>query len=265
MSSELKKFDKVKAKKEKFQDSFVIKQKIYSPLSVLHYNLRFEFEDNYPAKMPNDFARDMITMYSQKADVVWDGCCGSGIVPRMANQMNRIGYGSDVNPKAIDLCRNHDPEYGSYYYESDCREITKEIFCEQPSLILSSLPFGLNIIGDKNNYSAESKDLSNAPNYDSFFAGSKQIIQSYFDNLKPNGVCILDARDRLHEGKTIPLIHHFLNQAWDAGFELVTRYYYELIPYRQMTYKHKPTGHIRAMPESMDAIVLTKLEDQKLA
>jgi hypothetical protein len=49
-----------------------------------------------------------------------------------------------------------------------------------------------------------------------------------------------------------------------VGFELVTRFYYELIPYRQMTYKHKPSGHIKAMPESMDVIVLTKLEDQKL-
>ena len=264
MSSELKKFDKIKTKKDKFKDAFEIKQKLYSPLSVLHYNLRFEFEDNYPAKMPEDFARDMITLYSQENDVVWDGCCGSGIVPRMANKMNREGYGSDVNPKAIELSRKHDLENLGRYWVSDSRTVTSISFTEKPSLILSSLPFGLNIIGNKNNYSHEGGDISNSPNYDTFFASSKQIIQSYFDNLKPNGVCILDARDRLQDGKTIPLILDFLNQARECGFELVTRYYYELIPYRQMTYKHKPTGHIRAMPESMDAIVLTKLEDQKL-
>ena len=86
-----KEFDKVKSKNEKLQDSFVIKQKLYSPLSVLHYNLTFEFDDNYPAKMPKDFARDMINLYSQESDVVWDGCCCSGIVPRIANQMNRKG------------------------------------------------------------------------------------------------------------------------------------------------------------------------------
>ena len=37
--------------------------------------------------------------------------------------------------------------------------------------------------------------------------------------------------------------------------------YYELIPYRQLTYRHKPTGHIEVMPDSMDVIVLSKLED----
>jgi len=196
-----KEFDKTNTKKDKFKDTFVIKKKIYSPLQVLHYNLTFEFDDNYPAKMPKDFARDMITMYSQENDIVWDGCCGSGIVPRMANQMNRKGYGSDVNPKAIELSRNHDLNNLGSYWVSDSRSVTSDSFTEKPSLILSSLPFGLNIIGDKNNYSHEGGDISNSPNYNTFFSGSKAIIQSYFDNLKPNGVCVLDARDRLHEGK----------------------------------------------------------------
>ncbi|KKK96463.1 hypothetical protein LCGC14_2662500, partial [marine sediment metagenome] len=57
------------------------------------------------------------------------------------------------------------------------------------------MPFGLNIIGNKNNYSNEAKDVSNSPNYDTFFAATKEIIQSYFDNLAPGGVCVLDARD----------------------------------------------------------------------
>ena len=35
----------------------------------------------------------------------------------------------------------------------------------------------------------------------------------------------------------------------------------KLIPYRQLTYRHKPTGHIKVMPDSMDVIVLSKLED----
>jgi len=262
----LKSFDNPRARKEKFPESFEIVRKIKSPLSVLHYNLRFEFEDNYPAKMPEDFARDMITLYSNEGDIVWDGCCGSGIVPRIANRMNRIGLGTDVNPKAIELAMKHDVLNNPKYYLMDARSEVPDgyIDWEEPDLILSSLPFGLNIIGDKNNYSHEGGDLSNSPNYDTFFRGSKAVIQSYFDKLKPNGACILDARDRMHEGKTIPLILDFLNQALDVGFELVTRYYYELIPYRQMTYKHKPSGHIKSMTETMDCIVLTKLEDQKL-
>ena len=178
--NQLKEVQNVRKTKEKFPESFTVKQKLYSPLSVLHYNLTFEFDDDYPAKMPKDFARDMITLYSKEEDIVWDGCCGSGIVPRTANEMKRIGYGTDINSKAIDLARNHDKENETRYLINDARDIK---FDNKPSLILSSLPFGLNIIGNKNNYSHESGDLSNSSDYDSFFAGSKQIIQSYFDNL----------------------------------------------------------------------------------
>lgn len=256
----LKEKEKVKTKK-KFPDKFTINEKLYSPLSVLHYNLTFRFLDDYPAKMPEDFARDMILLYSNKGDLVWDGCCGSGTVPRVAFSLERVGYGSDINPKAIDLCKAHDEEYADYYQVKDCREMTFDV---KPKMILSSLPFGLNIIGNKNNYSNESLDISNSPDYETFFDSSKRLIQSYFANLAPGGVCILDARDRLHKGKTIPLILNFLYQALECGFELVTRFYYDLIPYRQMTYKHKPSGYIKAMPATMDVIVLTKLEDQKL-
>ena len=260
MKNFLKEKQTIKKSKEKFPEKFDVIEKLYSPLSVLHYNLRFRFQDNYPAKMPEDFARDMIYLYSKEDDTVWDGCCGSGTVPRIANGLKRIGVGSDVNPKAVDLAIQHDKEHEGSYHTADAREAEKL----NVDLILSSLPFGLNIIGDKNNYSSEGKDISNSSSYDSFFIGSKQIIQSYFNNLKPGGVCILDARDRLHKGKTIPLVLEFLNQALDVGFELVTRFYYDLIPYRQMTYKHKPSGHIKAMPSTMDVIVLTKLEDQSL-
>jgi hypothetical protein len=180
--------------------------------------------------------------------------------------LGRNGLGSDVNPKAIDLAKSHDPGWAERYVIQDSRAVIHDDFHEygKPDLILSSLPFGLNIIGKKNNYSNEAGDVSNSPDYETFFKASKAIIQSYFDNLKPGGVCILDARDRLHNGKTITLILHFLNAALEVGFEVVTRYYYDLIPYRQMTYKHKPSGHIKAMPATMDVIVLTKLENEKL-
>ena len=237
---------------------------IYSPLSLLHYNLNFYFEDDYPAKMPQDFARDMILLYSKEGDSVWDGCCGSGTVPKKANHMNRIGIGSDINPRAIELAKRNDSGFDFNYTVGDARDnnpLTKY------DLIISSLPFGLNIGGDKNNYSDEKGDISNSKDYPEFFENSKQIIQSYYNNLKHGGVLVLDARDRLKDGKTICLIHEFHKLATEVGFELVTRFYYELIPYRQMTYKWKPSVkekgvHVRAMPCTVDAIVLVKWEKE---
>ena len=115
MKKGLKSEQKIKTEKSKFPEKFEKREKLYSPLSVLHYNLRFRFEDDYPAKMPEDFARDMIYLYTKENDVVWDGCSGSGTVPRIANLLDRIGLGSDVNPKAVDLAKSHDPGWTDRY------------------------------------------------------------------------------------------------------------------------------------------------------
>ena len=58
---------------KKYQYELFDVPKLKAPLSILRYNLNFEFEDSYPAKIPQDFARDMIKMYSKTDDLVWDG------------------------------------------------------------------------------------------------------------------------------------------------------------------------------------------------
>ncbi len=92
-----------------------IPPKLKAPLGILRYNLNFEFEDDYPAKIHPDFVRDMIKLYSHEGYVVWDGCCGSGVIPRIANKMDRVGYGTDVNPKAIELSQKHDHNFKVNY------------------------------------------------------------------------------------------------------------------------------------------------------
>ena len=251
--------------KQKIKDVYepINPPELKAPLGILRYNLNFEFEDKYPAKIHPDFVRDMIKLYSKEGYVVWDGCCGSGVVPRIANKMNRKGYGSDVNPKAIELSKKHDEHFQNKYQVCDARNF--DVFgSTEVDLILSSLPFGLNIAGDKNNYSTESGDISNSKNYEEFFIQAKQIIQSYYDNLKPNGICILDARDRSKDNKYYDLINYFRNFALDAGFELIARYYYELIPWMQWTAKDKDTKFVKPMPDAMDVIVLKNPSQERL-
>ena len=60
--------------------------------------------------MPEDFVRDMILLYSHDGGSVWDGCCGSGTVPRVARELHRDGWGTDVNPKADRAVREAGPD-----------------------------------------------------------------------------------------------------------------------------------------------------------
>lgn len=247
-----------------FPKDYPVIDEIKSPLNVLFYNLNYEFKDKYPAKMPQGFASDMIKMYSKKGDVVYDGMCGSGTVPRMANQLERIGVGSDINPKAIELARKHDPRYASFDHRYRVEDAKTRKFTTPVDLILSSLPFGLNIIGDKNRYSDEPKDISHSKTYEQFFASAEEIIKNYFTNLKAGGMMILDARDRQKGGVYHDIGVEFRNRALKVGFEIVCRYWFLMIPYRQMTYKHKPTGYVQAMVSAMDAYVFYKPENSKL-
>ncbi len=240
-----------------FPDSYEVIDEIKSPLNVLWYNLRFNFKDKYPAKMPEDFARDMIKLYSNKDDRVWDGMCGSGIVPRIANSLGREGYGTDINPKAIELAKKHDPENALMYQVGDARN-HQPFLMKQPDLIFSSFPFGLNIIGDFKQYSDEPKDISRTKTYPEFYAQIKIVIENYFKTLKAGGIMILDARDRQKDGVYHDIGVVFRNLAVSIGFEIVCRYWYVMIPYRQMTYKHKKSGFKMPMVSAMDAYVFYK-------
>lgn len=263
----LKEYEVIKTKKSNTKDSYELFDEpvIKAPLSILRYNLNFEFLDDYPAKMPQDFARDMIKLYSKPNDTVWDGFGGSGIVPREAAKLGRHGIYSDINQAAYNLALEHAEKNTIYkeiqYYLEDIRKIK---FDTQIDLIVSSPPFGLNIAGDKNNYSDHEDDLSNSGTYEKFFENIKPCFESYFNNLKPNGVCILDARDRSKDGHYFDLINYFRNICLDIGFELISRYYYEMIPWMQFTAKDKDTKFVKPMPDAMDVLVLKKPAQEKL-
>jgi len=244
----------VRASQGKF--TYNTKYEIKSPFSLLMYNVNYEFIDNYPAKMIEDFARDMILVYSDIKDLVWDGCCGSGVVPRVANALGRTGYGTDQNQDAITLAQKHDPNHKEKYWVHDA---TKPIqLPEKPKLILSSLPFGLNIAGDKNTYSTNQTDIANSRDYEEFFQRAKQILQTYYETLDDRGILILDAKDRFNDGTTVFLIFEFWRLCREIGFKEISRGEYPNWPYRQMTYMDKDTGKVKLMPSQMDFIIMKK-------
>ena len=257
-----------KNQKPKFPDSYEILHppEIKSSLNVLYYNMNYEFKDKYPAKISEDFARDMIKIYSKEKDIVWDGFCGSGVVVRQAHLQKRRGFGTDINPLAIKLCKDHAKhlKLPSTYEIANVKTFqlsnfkTKANKLEKADLILSSPPFGLSITGDKNNYSNEDLDISNSKTFEIFLDEMRQVIQNYYDNLKPSGIMILDARDRTKEGRYWDLINYFRNISLDVGFKLQCRYMYFLMPWSHYTFSNTDTKTVVPMISSMDSIVMYK-------
>lgn len=267
----LTKFDDQKPESDpdkEFPDSYKITDKIKAPLNKLTYNLNFFFEDDYPAKMPADFARDMVMLYSNEGDWVWDGNAGSGVVPREAAKLKRNAIYSDINPKALDIALKQKARKNltGYYSLGDARTFDPTQFTEgkKIDLILSSPPFGLNIAGDKNHYSNEDRDLSNCKSYEEFFSECKKMFANYHKHLKPSGLLILDAKDRTKNGVWVCTILEFIKACQEVGFEIFCRYYYEAIPWTLLTVKDKENGKIKPVPFTCDVVIMKKKSNTTL-
>jgi DNA modification methylase len=237
------------------QTYYKIQETIKSPLNFLMYNVNSIFYDDYPAKMPEDFARDMIRFYSKVGDIVYDGFCGSGTVPRVANKLGRIGLGSDINPAAIDLCTRHDPQNADRYFVQDLKTVKLE---KKANLIVSSPPFGISIAGDKNNYSNEKDDLSNSKSIEDFLEKIKPCFQAYYNNLVPNGLLILDSRDRTKNSFYYDLSRLFANICVEIGFKVHAVYHYFLMPWQLYTYRNKENNQIIPNVSFIDVYVFYK-------
>lgn len=247
--------------KRKIPESYTIKEVIKAPLNFLMYNVNALFVDNYPAKMIPQFAKDMITFYSKKGDVVWDGFCGSGTVPRMANKLGRIGIGTDVNPKAIDLCKRHDPEHAEHYWVDDLATVNLKHY--KPKLIVTSPPFGVSIGGDKNNYSTEKDDISNSPSIEVFLERFKPLLESYYHNLQPNGLLVMDSRDRTKGAKYYDLSRLFANLAVEIGFSVHAVYHIFLMPWQLYTFFQKDNKEIMPNVSFLDVYVFYKPKNKE--
>lgn len=231
--------------------------------------MNFEYIDDYPAKMNPDFARDMIKLYSKEGDLVYDGTCGSGVTIREAFKLGRRAIGTDINPKAIDLCKRHQEPLSQLYrhllpplyVEADVK--TFEI-PEKADLIVCSFPFGNSIGGDKNNYSDEVEDMSNSLTFEEFFVKIRSAIQNYWNNLKPNGIMVLDGRDRTKESRYFALTHEFWKIAKEIGFKDLAQYHIFLMPWSHYTFFNKESKGIVPMVSTLDAIVMYKPKQTSL-
>ena len=175
----------------------IIKKRIIrkSPFSVGYYNFQPSIlTDNYPAKLPMDLAEELVLQYSDPGDLILDPFIGSGTTLRAAVKHGRRGIGLDINPDAIDLCKQY-PELQTCKIElADSRKMT--IPDDSIDVIITSSPYGTLIAGKKLAYSDDPRDLSNAKNYNDFLLGLLDILEECFRVLKPGRPVCFVAKDR---------------------------------------------------------------------
>lgn len=252
-------------KKEEEDESFVIVSAINkkSPFSVFWYNYRFIYPDNYPAKMNQDFVRDMIELYTDEGDSVLDPYVGSGTVYLKACELKRIAHGIDINPDAVHLIREHCLISG---YPTDNIKLANALQMPYPDnsikMILTSPPFGLMIDSAQGiNYSNEVEDISNSRNYKEFRSKLKQSLREMYRVLVPKGICVIEMRVR-SSGGIKPLSAWITVDCEEIGFEVWSLGVYFTVPYTIWPFG-KPEAR-KFLPAHCDILVFRKPIDSKL-
>jgi site-specific DNA-methyltransferase (adenine-specific) len=71
--------------------------------NVFEYVVAKDGIGNHPAPFPCEFARDMITSWSNEGDIVLDPFSGSGTTAKMAKHNGRQYIGIEVNPEYVEI------------------------------------------------------------------------------------------------------------------------------------------------------------------
>jgi DNA modification methylase len=58
---------------------------------------------NYATEKPPALLEQLLKVFTNEGDVVYDPCCGGGSTAFAARRLKRSFYGSDINPRAVDL------------------------------------------------------------------------------------------------------------------------------------------------------------------
>jgi len=58
---------------------------------------------NYATEKPPALLEQLLTVFTNEGDVVYDPCCGGGSTASAARRLKRSFYGSDINSRAVDL------------------------------------------------------------------------------------------------------------------------------------------------------------------
>lgn len=73
---------------------------------------------SYPARMHPDTAKVLIESMSRRGETVLDPFCGSGTVLVAAQRLERVAFGSDLNPIAVELASLKTARLGAKFAES---------------------------------------------------------------------------------------------------------------------------------------------------
>jgi len=194
-----------------------------------------EMKLKHPAMFPEELVKRLITIYTNKGDVVLDAFMGSGSTILVAKKLSRKGIGFEISKEFIKLAKkrlsqqflfaSNDVEE-SLIYEDDARNLLNYLEPNSIDLVITSPPYWdihrqIRTADRKKTrpYTDLRSDLGNISDYYEFIDALKEVFQEIFKVLKPGKWCIIIVMDLRKKNKFYPLHIDIAKIMMEIGFE----------------------------------------------
>ena len=163
--------------------------------------------------------RNLLLRYSSEGDLVLDQFAGGGTTLVEAKLLNRNIIGVDVNPDALERCREKiDFEYGNsgqvYLYKGDARNLDF-VSDEKIDFICTHPPYA-NII----EYSEDIEEDLSHYKVPQFLEKMKSVASESYRVLKKGKFCAILMGDTRQKGHVIPMSFEVMKTFEAQGFKL---------------------------------------------
>ncbi len=213
---------------------------------ILNPPPRKDTEILHPAKFPENLAKDFISFFTKKGDVVLDPFLGSGSTVVACNELERIGIGIELSPKYYKIARERCEgtqtkltlnNVGPKLILGDARDAKTllpkaldEVGEDGINLVFTSPPYwdmlresrgGVDSVSKKRgtegldtHYSEDKKDVGNTRDYVEFIESLVSIFESIKPMLRQDAyIAVVVQNIRIESGEMKPL-------AWDLANSL---------------------------------------------
>jgi DNA modification methylase len=172
----------------------------------------------YRGNFAPQVARNLILRYSKKGEVVLDPFVGSGTTLVECKILGRQGIGVDINPIAVELCKNNlnfkvKEEVLQVARVGDARHLDF-VSDESVDLVIVHPPYA-DAIRYSNNLD---NDLSQIHDIEAFIKEMETVAAELFRVLKPNRCCAILIGDLRRNRRVVPLGFKVFSTFLDVGF-----------------------------------------------
>jgi tRNA G10 N-methylase Trm11 len=172
----------------------------------------------YRGNFAPQVARNLILRYSERGDVVLDPFVGGGTTLVECKILGRRGIGVDINPSAVEMCRNNlnfkvNEEYSQTVRVGDARYLDF-LSDESVDLVIAHPPYA-----DAIKYSENlDGDLSLIPDIKKFVEEMKIVAKEFLRVLKTGKHCAILIGDLRRNRHVVPLGFEVFRTFLDVGF-----------------------------------------------